>query len=180
MFFVLRCANMNKRLCSYVKRKVWTAGQHFVVFMRLLTHISCVSVVFSSCWILDFLWHSAQWRELVWFIILTFFVGFWVVIGHTLMTNSFSPDFCCISILCSDAACPNKSAPRAETDALFRRHDSSYASVGDGKARGFRNEFIVTKTVRKMQSVDSGMSRPSCRGQQGTLGRACMVHGCNS
>lgn len=44
------------------------------------------------------------------------------------MTNSFSPDFCCISILCSGAACPNKPAFTRQTAVFFCCHDSSYLS----------------------------------------------------
>lgn len=39
--------------------------------------------------------------------------GFRVVIGHTLMTNSFSSDFCRISILCRAAAHLTKQAPHS-------------------------------------------------------------------
>lgn len=77
-----------------------------------------------------------------------------MVIGHTLMTNSFSPDFCCISILCSGAACPNK--PALTLQPLF----SSVAmtariSVRDGELHGLWNEFILTEMVCKRQALSA-------------------------
>lgn len=41
------------------------------------------------------------------------YFGFRVVIGHTLMTNSFSSDFCSISILCCSTAHLAKQAPHS-------------------------------------------------------------------
>lgn len=77
-----------------------------------------------------------------------------MVIGHTLMTNSFSPDVRCISILCSGAACPYKPAfmlqPLFSSVAMTAR-----ISVRGGTLHGLWNEFIITKIVCERQTLST-------------------------
>lgn len=84
---------------------------------------------------------------LILFIIWISFVGFRVVIGHTLMTNSLRPDF---SILCSGAACPNKPGltpqPLCSSVAVTAR-------IRGGMSRGLWNELIMTEIVCKRQAL---------------------------
>lgn len=79
--------------------------------------------------------------------------GYWT---HT-RANSFSPDFCCISILCSGAAFLNKQAlmlqPLFSSVAMTAR-----ISARDGKSHGLGNEFIMTKVVCKKHT--SGVFTP--------------------
>lgn len=90
---------------------------------------------------------SWVWR-LVLFMILTDFASF----RDTLTTNSMSPDFCCISILCSAVACPNKPAivlrPLFPSVAM-----TAHISVSGRKSHGLWNEFIMTKTICKSRTL---------------------------
>lgn len=75
---------------------------------------------------------------------------------HT-RANSFSPGFCCISILCSGAAFLNKQAlmlqPLFSSVAMTAR-----ISARDGESHGSGNEFIMTKVVCKKHT--SGVFTP--------------------
>lgn len=124
------------------KAAVLVQNPHLVLYLSGMTHISRFLY-----WRFSDSMRSWVWR-LVLFMILTDFASF----RDTLTTNSMSPDFCCISILCSAVACPNKPAivlrPLFPSVAM-----TAHISVSGRKSHSLWNEFIMTKTICKSRTL---------------------------